>query len=117
MLLNKKQNHIFIEVERYFGETDLDLGFYKDEFYISIKKELLEFLKNKNFNLKEKYFYNDVDYKDIVFEKDIFSFSIDFIEYKTNKDKEKKFIKSIFEKIRKYQNEQYLSYFSEEDEF
>ena len=32
MLLNKKQNHIFIEVERYFGETDLDLGFYKDEF-------------------------------------------------------------------------------------
>lgn len=26
MLLNKKQNHIFIEVERYFGETDLDLG-------------------------------------------------------------------------------------------
>ena len=53
----------------------------------------------------------------LYFEKDIFSFSVDFIEYKTNKIEEKKFIKSIFEKIRKYQNEQYLSYFSEEDEF
>lgn len=34
MLLNKKQNHIFIEVERYFGVTDLDLGFYKDFIFI-----------------------------------------------------------------------------------
>lgn len=116
MLLNKEQNHIFIEVERYFGETDLDLGFYKDEFYISIKNELLEFLKNKNFDLKENY-YSDIDYKNTVFEKDIFSFTVDFIEYHTNKNEEKKFIKSIFEKIRKYQNEKYLFDFSEEDEF
>ena len=116
MLLNKKQNHIFIEVEKYFGETDLDLGFYKDEFYISIKNELLEFLKNKNFDLKENY-YSDIDYKNTVLEKDIFSFTVDFIEYHTNKNEEKKFIKSIFEKIRKYQNEKYLFNFSEEDEF